>query len=227
MSMNYGKKEIYSLLEAKGIAFEKLEHEAVYTMEDMDKAGITAKGTVCKNLFLRDAKGKNHFLVTVPEEKQVDLKLLAEIIGSTKLSFASADRLAKYLCVEQGCVSPFGAVDKVQDKEAQRPGNCSKSAKKRPNGVKKQLVSSFLGLMRSLRGGSDLPLPLSLVVKGISSYALASEPQMCLHTKSAACGAPLRTPARFAWRNSSLLRGGNNCALPFARAVCSSYTVPV
>ena len=111
MSMNYGKKEIYSLLEAKGIAFEKLEHEAVYTMEDMDKAGITAKGTVCKNLFLRDAKGKNHFLVTVPEEKRVDLKLLAEKIGSTKLSFASADRLAKYLCVEQGCVSPFGVLN--------------------------------------------------------------------------------------------------------------------
>ena len=111
MSMNYGKKEIYSLLEAKGIAFEKLEHEAVYTMEDMDKARITAKGTVCKNLFLRDAKGKNHFLVTVPEEKRVDLKLLAEKIGSTKLSFASADRLAKYLCVEQGCVSPFGVLN--------------------------------------------------------------------------------------------------------------------
>ena len=111
MSVIYGKQEIYNLLETKGIAFEKLEHEAVYTMEDMDKAGITAKGTVCKNLFLRDAKGKNHFLVTVPEEKRVDLKILAEKIGSTKLSFASADRLAKYLCVEQGCVSPFGVLN--------------------------------------------------------------------------------------------------------------------
>lgn len=111
MSVIYGKQEIYNLLEAKGIVFEKLEHEAVYTMEDMDKAGITAKGTVCKNLFLRDAKGKNHFLVTVPEEKRVDLKILAEKIGSTKLSFASADRLAKYLGVEQGCVSPFGVLN--------------------------------------------------------------------------------------------------------------------
>ena len=76
MSAILGKEEIYHLLEEKGIAFEKLEHQAVYTMEDMDKAGITAKGTVCKNLFLRDAKGKKHFLVTVPEEKRVDLKIL-------------------------------------------------------------------------------------------------------------------------------------------------------
>ena len=111
MSAIYGKKEIYQLLDAKGIVFEKLEHEAVYTMEDMDKAGITAKGTVCKNLFLRDAKGKKHFLVTVPEGKQVDLKILAERVGSTKLSFASSDRLSKYLCVEQGCVSPFGILN--------------------------------------------------------------------------------------------------------------------
>lgn len=111
MSAILGKEEIYHLLEEKGIAFEKLEHQAVYTMEDMDKAGITARGTVCKNLFLRDAKGKNHFLVTVPEEKRVDLKILAERIGSTKLSFASADRLAKYLGVEQGCVSPFGVLN--------------------------------------------------------------------------------------------------------------------
>ena len=111
MSAILGKEEIYHLLEEKGIAFEKLEHQAVYTMEDMDKAGITARGTVCKNLFLRDAKGKSHFLVTVPEEKRVDLKTLAERIGSTKLSFASADRLAKYLGVEQGCVSPFGVLN--------------------------------------------------------------------------------------------------------------------
>ena len=111
MSAIYGKEEIYHILEEKGITFEKLEHQAVYTMEDMDNAGITARGTVCKNLFLRDAKGKNHFLVTVPEEKRVDLKILAERIGSTKLSFASADRLAKYLGVEQGCVSPFGVLN--------------------------------------------------------------------------------------------------------------------
>ena len=104
----YGKQEIYELLEGKGIAYEKLEHDAVYTMEDMDKAGITAKGTVCKNLFLRDAKGKNHYLVTVPEEKHVDLKVLAPQIGSTRFSFGSAERLMKYLGVEQGCVSPLG-----------------------------------------------------------------------------------------------------------------------
>ena len=111
MSKMYGKQEVYKLLESNGIAFEKLEHEAVYTMEDMEKEGNVGKGTVCKNLFLRDAKGKNHYLVTVPDEKRVDMKMLAGQIGSTKLSFASAERLEKYLGVEQGCVSPFGVLN--------------------------------------------------------------------------------------------------------------------
>ena len=77
-----GKDEIYSLLNEKGISYDKMEHEAVYTIDDMDRLGITKRGLVCKNLFLRDAKGKNHFLVTVPENKRVDLKALAAQIGS-------------------------------------------------------------------------------------------------------------------------------------------------
>ena len=111
MSTLYGKQEIYELLNSKGITYEVLEHKAVYTMEDMDKVGITAKGGVCKNLFLRDAKGKKHFLITIPEERRVDLKALSVKLESTKLSFASAERLSTYLGVGQGCVSPFGVLN--------------------------------------------------------------------------------------------------------------------
>ena len=46
------------------IKYEVVEHEPVHTMEDMDKLGLPEKGTVCMNLFLRDSKGKRHFLVT-------------------------------------------------------------------------------------------------------------------------------------------------------------------
>lgn len=111
MPVEHAKQNVYDLLQQKGIAYEVMEHEAVFTMEDMDAAGITAKGTVCKNLFLRDAKGKNHFLVTVPEEKKVDLGDLAGQLYSSKLSFASPERLEKYLGVVQGSVSPLGILN--------------------------------------------------------------------------------------------------------------------
>ncbi len=107
----YHKNEIYAFLNEKGIPYEAVEHEAVFTMEEMERAGINAHGCICKNLFLRDAKGKQHFLVTVPDERRVDLKWLSSALGTSKLSFASAERLDKYLGVPQGSVSPFGILN--------------------------------------------------------------------------------------------------------------------
>ena len=101
------KEEIFALLDQKGIPYERMDHEAVFTMEAMDQAGITKKGCVCKNLFLRNANGKQHYLVTAPEHKRVDMKQLAQEIGSSRLSFASPERLEKYLKIQQGSVSPL------------------------------------------------------------------------------------------------------------------------
>ena len=103
----YHKKEIYALLEEKKIPCRIVEHEAVFTMEEMERAGIDRYGCICKNLFLRDAKGKQHYLVSVPDERHVDLKWLSAALGTSKLSFASAERLEKYLKVPQGSVSPL------------------------------------------------------------------------------------------------------------------------
>lgn len=107
----YHKKEVYALLNKKGVSYEAVEHEAVYTMEEMERAGINAHGCICKNLFLRDTKGRQHYLVTVPDERRVDLKWLSASLGTSKLSFASAERLDKYLDVPQGSVSPLGLLN--------------------------------------------------------------------------------------------------------------------
>ena len=105
------KEKALEWLDSNGIAYEIMEHKAVFTVEEMDEAGVSAKGGVCKNLFLRDAKGKRHFLVVAPETKRVDLASVAEQLGSTKLSFASPERLEKYLGVSQGSVSPMGVLN--------------------------------------------------------------------------------------------------------------------
>lgn len=107
----FDKAATLAWLEEQGFAFEKMEHEAVYTMEEMEEQGITARGGVVKNLFLRDGKGKHHFLVVVPEEKRVNLTELSAQLCASKLSFASADRLEKYLGVIQGAVSPLGILN--------------------------------------------------------------------------------------------------------------------
>ena len=102
------KKQIcYDLLEELKIEYKKVEHEAVYTCEEMDRLHLNDYGIVLKNLFLRDGKGKKHFLVVFKGEKEVNLKELGENIGS-RLSFASEERLLKYLNLTKGSVTPLG-----------------------------------------------------------------------------------------------------------------------
>ena len=101
------KQRVYDALNKMGIKYEVVEHEPVHTMEDMDRLGLPEKGTLCKNLFLRDSKGKRHFLITADEKTKLDLKALGRQLGAGTLSFASEERLEKYLGVKQGSVTPF------------------------------------------------------------------------------------------------------------------------
>ena len=105
------KQKVFDFLNSAGIPYTVTEHPAVYTMAEMEAQGLDKLGTVPKNLFIRDGKGKQHFLVTAAHTTQVDLKELGQKLGAKKLSLASADRLQTYLGVTPGCVSPFGVIN--------------------------------------------------------------------------------------------------------------------
>ncbi|MBR4284359.1 MAG: prolyl-tRNA synthetase associated domain-containing protein [Anaerotignum sp.] len=106
----FGKQEVKTFLEEKNIPFEWVEHKAVFTIEEMEELGLESMDEIAKNLFLRDQKGKRHFLVVVKGLKQVNLKELGEKLG-TKLSFASEERLEKYLGLKKGAVTPLGVLN--------------------------------------------------------------------------------------------------------------------
>lgn len=108
------QKAVTDALSAFSISYQLTEHPPVYTIEEMEALGITAQGDVVKNLFLRDAKGKRHFLVVLDKDKRADLKTLQEQLGSSKLSFASEERLEKYLGLSKGAVSPLGILNDPQ-----------------------------------------------------------------------------------------------------------------
>ncbi len=103
--------KVYDYLKNLGIDYQLNEHEAVYTVEAMESLGLDKIGTIVKNLFLRDAKGKRHFLVMLGPDKKVDLKSLKDKIGSTPLRFASEERLWENLRLTKGAVSPFGLLN--------------------------------------------------------------------------------------------------------------------
>lgn len=107
------KQKVLELLDKENINYELIEHEAMYTIDQMVQAGLTEGYTICKNLFLRDYKGLNHYLVVLLKDKKADLKAIAEQIGSSRLSFASEGRLDKYLKLKKGSVSPFGIINDI------------------------------------------------------------------------------------------------------------------
>ena len=105
------KDKVISFLNEAGIPFRITEHPAVYTMADMQALELQRLGTIPKNLFIKDGKGKRHFIVTACMDTQIDLKALSEKLDAKKLGLASAERLEKYLGVSAGCVSPLGVIN--------------------------------------------------------------------------------------------------------------------
>lgn len=106
------REEVLNKLQELNIEYKEIEHVPVFTIEDIDNLGnIFEDAKICKNLFVRDQKGKRHFLIVMPEEKRAPLSEIAEKIGSTKLSFASNERLMKYLKLTPGSVTPLAIIN--------------------------------------------------------------------------------------------------------------------
>jgi Ala-tRNA(Pro) deacylase len=104
---------IFDFLSNNSIPYERVDHPPVLTCEEARRLVPQIAGAETKNLFLRDGKGKNHFLLAVPAEKNVDLKALSGALGISGLSFGSAERLKKYLNLEPGAVSLLGLINDV------------------------------------------------------------------------------------------------------------------
>lgn len=102
--------DIYEFLDANNVSYERHDHQAVFTVEESKILSPELNGASTKNLFLRDKKGLRHFLVTVLEDKKVDLKALSYVLDSSRLSFASPERLKKHLGIDPGSVSLLALV---------------------------------------------------------------------------------------------------------------------
>ncbi|NLM76034.1 MAG: prolyl-tRNA synthetase associated domain-containing protein [Clostridiaceae bacterium] len=104
-------QKVLNKLDELDISYEIIRHKAVYTIEEMDELKELENYEIVKNLFLRDDKGKEHYLVVLMKDKRADLRNLRAQIESRHLSFASEKRLEKYLGLETGAVSPLGIIN--------------------------------------------------------------------------------------------------------------------
>ena len=104
---------LFELLNSHQIPYQRVDHPPVYTCEEARVLVPPIDGAETKNLFLRDEKGRRHFLVSVPAAKSVNLKQLGAVLEVKGLSFASAERLKKFLGIEPGAVTLLAVVNDV------------------------------------------------------------------------------------------------------------------
>ena len=108
------KQEILDYLKEKDVLHEVTEHKAVYNMEEVSQIDIPYPEAEAKNLFVRDDKKRNYYLITVKGDKKVNLKEFRKENNTRALSFASEDELKSRIGVIPGAVTPFGLLN---DKE--------------------------------------------------------------------------------------------------------------
>ena len=104
-------KSIREVFEDLYIDYNVINHPPITTIEEMNSLSLKNTDRIAKNLFLRDDKKKNYYIIVVKNTYRVNLKELKATIGSRPLSFASEKDLNHYLSLERGAVTPLGVIN--------------------------------------------------------------------------------------------------------------------
>ena len=106
----------YDYLDELGLEYYRTDHEPADNMEACNVIDSVLGVIICKNLFLCNRQKTNFYLLMMPGDKKFKTKELSSQIGSSRLSFADADDMLKYLDIEPGSVSIMGLMnDKGHD----------------------------------------------------------------------------------------------------------------
>ncbi|MDP3398252.1 MAG: prolyl-tRNA synthetase associated domain-containing protein [Bacteroidales bacterium] len=119
---------VIEYLESLNIEAKTWYHPPLPTIDLAMEYWKDMPGTHCKNLFFRNHKGNKHYLVIFECSKNLDIHTLDKKLQQGKLSFASPQRMNKYLGVEPGSVTPFGLINDQEHHVFLFIDSCLKSA---------------------------------------------------------------------------------------------------
>lgn len=103
---------VYDLLDSLKIDYDRVDHEAAFTMEACEAVDrILKPAVICKNLFLCNTQKTKFYLLMIPGDKKFKTKDISHQINSPRLSFAPEEFMEKYLAVKPGSVSVMGLMN--------------------------------------------------------------------------------------------------------------------
>ena len=100
-------EQVYQHLNEIGIPFEAVAHEPVHTIEDCAKVDAQLHCLTAKNYFLTTKNQKNFYLCIVRPEARFRTADISKQVNSSRLSFASDEKLFEIMQVHSGAVSPM------------------------------------------------------------------------------------------------------------------------
>ena len=106
-------EQLFERFDALGIVCLTYSHPRVFTVAEATALRGSLPGGHCKSLFLKDKKG-GFWLAVMLEERRIDLKKLASLLGAPRFSFGGAADLYEVLGVRPGSVTPFALVNDVE-----------------------------------------------------------------------------------------------------------------
>ena len=105
---------VYDFLDALGLSYQRIDHEAAMTMEACAAVDAVLEATICKNLLLCNRQCTEFYLLLIPGDKVFKTKELSHQIGSSRLSFAAPEYMEEFLDITPGSLSILGLMN---DKE--------------------------------------------------------------------------------------------------------------
>ena len=105
---------VYDFLDALGIQYQRVDHEAAMTMEACLEVDTALEATMCKNLMLCNRQCTDFYILLLPGDKKFKTSVLSKQIGSSRLSFADGQYMESFLDITPGSLSVLGLMN---DKE--------------------------------------------------------------------------------------------------------------
>ena len=105
------KAAVYDFLNDQEIEYEVTDHKAVYDMAELAEIDLPYPEADAKNLFIRDDKKRQYYLISVQGDKRVDLKAFRDQFNTRRLSFGSDKDLLDLMGLTPGAVSPLGLLN--------------------------------------------------------------------------------------------------------------------
>ncbi len=102
---------VYDLLEQLQIPFFRVDHGITATIESCLEIEKMLEIEICKNLFLCNAQKTHFYLLMMPGNKKFKTAELSKQLQTSRLSFAPAEYMEKFLDITPGSVSVLGLMN--------------------------------------------------------------------------------------------------------------------